>query len=102
MRPGSVFDRWVLCFLLFAETGGMRLSEIQRQSSLIFAFAILMILLTVVFYGVLFYSVVSSLKLPLGFFQRLFLGSIVFPTDPIEAMSILRKIGFIKVFCIGH
>lgn len=81
----------VLCFMLFAGSCHMRLRDFKEQLRLISLLSILATLLGAVIYGGLFYVLAQVLGLPFDIPVCLMIGSIVAPTDPIAATSILRK-----------
>lgn len=91
----------VLCFMLFAGSCHMRLLDFKKHARAISVLSIAATFLGAVFYGVLFYGAGRLLDLPLTLPVCLMFGSIVAPTDPIAATSILKKfnlpsnIGFI-------
>lgn len=84
----------VLCFMLFAGSCHMRLSDFRKQARQVTVLSILATLLGAVFYGLLFYGVSCLLGLSFSIPMCLMFGSIVAPTDPIAATSILKKFGF--------
>ena len=81
----------VLCYMLFAGSCHMRLKDFKRQKRQITVLSIFATLLGAVFYGGIFYLVSLGLKLGLSLPVCLMFGSIVSPTDPIAATSILNK-----------
>ena len=91
----------VLCFMLFAGSCHMRLSDLKKHAGPITILAAGATLLGAVFYGILFYGIGWILGLRLSIPVCLMFGSIIAPTDPIAATSILKKfnlpsgIGFI-------
>lgn len=91
----------VLCFMLFAGSCHMRLSDLKKHAGSITVLAAGATLLGAVFYGLLFYGIGWILGLHLSLPVCLMFGSIIAPTDPIAATSILKKfnlpsgIGFI-------
>ena len=91
----------MLCFMLFAGSCHMRLLDFKKHAKAISLLAIGGTLIGAVLYGTLFYGVSMILGLELSFPVCLMFGSIVAPTDPIAATSILKKfnlpsnIGFI-------
>ena len=103
----QVFDledfliKGVLCFMLFAGSCHMRLSDLKKHAGPITILAAGATLLGAVFYGILFYGIGWILGLRLSIPVCLMFGSIIAPTDPIAATSILKKfnlpsgIGFI-------
>lgn len=83
----------VLCFMLFAGASTLKFSDLKRSARMVTALSVFATLLSALFYGVLFYGVILLLHLDLSFMSCFLLGCIVSPTDPIAAMSILKKIG---------
>ena len=86
----------VLCFMLFAGSCHMKLSELKEQARQITVLAFVCTLLGACFYGALFYGASLLLGLNLSLPVCLMFGSIVAPTDPIAATSILSKFGLPK------
>ncbi len=86
----------VLCFMLFAGSCHMRLKDFAKQKRAITVLSIVATLLGAVFYGICFYLVSLVLHLGLTIPMCLMFGSIVAPTDPIAATSILNKFGLPK------
>ena len=74
----------------------MRLTDFKRMARQVSLLAVLCTLLGAVFYGLLFYGVSRILSLPLTLPMCLMFGSVVAPTDPIAATSILSKFGLPK------
>lgn len=91
----------MLCFMLFAGSCHMRLLDFKKHAKTISLLAIGATFLGAVFYGILFYLGSRLLGLSLSVPECLMFGSIIAPTDPIAATSILKKfdlpsgIGFI-------
>lgn len=91
----------MLCFMLFAGSCHMRLFDFKKHAKTISLLAIGATFLGAVFYGILFYLGSRLLGLSLSIPVCLMFGSIIAPTDPIAATSILKKfnlpsnIGFI-------
>ena len=81
----------VLCYMLFAGSCQMRLKDFKKQKRQITVLSIFATLFGAVFYGGVFYLVSCALKLGLSLPVCLMFGSIVSPTDPIAATSILNK-----------
>lgn len=81
----------VLCFMLFAGSCHMRLRDFKKHAQAISVLSIAATFLGAVFYGVLFYGAGRLLGLSLALPVCLMFGSIVAPTDPIAATSILKK-----------
>ena len=86
----------VLCFMLFAGSFRMRLSDFKRLARPIGVLSFLCTFLGAVFYGLLFFAAAKIFKLPFTLPMCLMFGSIVAPTDPIAATSILNKFGLPK------
>jgi len=87
----------VLCFMLFAGSCHMRWKDFARQKRPIAVLSIVATLLGAVFYGICFYGVSLLLHLNFTLPMCLMFGSIVAPTDPIAATSILNKFGLPKI-----
>ena len=83
----------VLCFMLFAGSCHIKLSHFRRHARSVGVLAFLCTLLGAVFYGLLFYLASSLMRLGFSLPMCLMFGSIVAPTDPIAATSILNKCG---------
>lgn len=86
----------VLCFMLFAGSCHMRLRDFHRMARQVSVLAFVTTLLGSVIYGGCFYGIARLLQLPLTLPMCLMFGSIVAPTDPIAATSILKKFGLPK------
>ena len=95
----QVFDleaflmKGVLCFMLFAGSCHLKLSQFREFARPIGVLAIVCTLLGAVIYGLLFFAVASVFRLPFTLPVCLMFGSIIAPTDPIAATSILKKFG---------
>ncbi len=83
----------VLCFMLFAGASRLRFHFLATQLYLVLALSLVTTVLTTFFYGFIFYGCLTLFGLYVSFFDCLLLGAIIGPTDPIAAMSILRKVG---------
>lgn len=83
----------VLCYMLFAGSCHMKLHDFKKQKRQITVLSIFATLLGAVIYGGAFYLVSLALKLGLSLPVCLMFGSIISPTDPIAATSILNKFG---------
>lgn len=81
----------VLCFMLFAGSCHMRLFDFKKHARVIALLAAAATFLGAVFYGLLFFAAAKLLGLPFTLPVCLMFGSIVAPTDPIAATSILKK-----------
>ncbi len=83
----------VLCFMLFAGSCHMKLSDFKKQARQVSVLAFVCTLLGACFYGALFFGASVLLGLNLSLSVCLMFGSIVAPTDPIAATGILSKFG---------
>lgn len=83
----------VLCFMLFSGACELKFKDLKTQFRLISCLSLVTTILSAFFYGGLVYLAATLLHLPVHFENALLLGCIVAPTDPIAAMSILRKVG---------
>lgn len=81
----------VLCFMLFAGSCHMRLLDFKKHERAISLLAVGATFLGAVFYGLIFYGAGMLLGLSLTLPVCLMFGSIIAPTDPIAATSILKK-----------
>ena len=81
----------VMCFMLFAGSCHMRLLDFKKHARAISLLAAAATFLGAVFYGLIFYGVGRLLGFSLTIPVCLMFGSIVAPTDPIAATSILKK-----------
>ena len=86
----------VLCFMLFAGCCHMKLNDFKKHARPICVLSFLVTFLGAVIYGFLFYVVSELFHLPFTLPICLMFGSIVAPTDPIAATSILKKFGLPK------
>ncbi len=89
----SFLMKGVLCLMLFAGSCNMKLSDFRRLARPVGILAFLCTLLGAVLYGTLFYGVSACMGLSFSYPMCLMFGSIVAPTDPIAATSILKKFG---------
>ena len=81
----------VLCFMLFAGSCHMRLLDFKKYARAISLLAVGATFLGAVFYGLIFYGAGKLLGLSFTLPVCLMFGSIVAPTDPIAATSILKR-----------
>ena len=86
----------VLCFMLFAGSCHMRLKDFSRMARQVSVLAFVTTFLGALFYGLGFFTISKALQLPLTLPMCLMFGSIVAPTDPIAATSIMKKFGLPK------
>ena len=86
----------VLCFMLFAGSFHLKLSQFKEQARPVSVLAFFCTLAGALIYGFLFFGVSMLLRMPFGLPACLMFGSIIAPTDPIAATSILKKFGLPK------
>ena len=86
----------VLCFMLFAGSCHMKLSDFRQHARQITVLAFVCTLLGACFYGFIFYGISLLMGLSLSLPVCLTFGSIVAPTDPIAATGILSKFNLPK------
>ena len=86
----------VLCFMLFAGARNMKIREFQKNARPVTVLAFVCTLLSAIFYGLLFFFMANVMNLNFTLPMCLMAGSIVAPTDPIAATSILKKFGLPK------
>lgn len=83
----------VLCYMLFAGSCHMKLRDFKKQKRQITVLSIFATLIGALLYGGAFYLVSLAIGLNFSLPVCLMFGSIVSPTDPIAATSILNKFG---------
>ncbi|OFV69033.1 cation:proton antiporter [Acetobacterium wieringae] len=83
----------VLCFMLFSGASRIKFNDFDEDKFLIGRMAIIGTMVSILIYGSLFYGLAYLFQLNMSFLEALILGSIVSPSDPISAMSILSKVG---------
>ena len=83
----------VLCFMLFAGSYHLKLSQFKEQARPVSVLAFFCTLAGALIYGFLFFGVSWLLRMPFSLPACLMFGSIIAPTDPIAATSILKKFG---------
>ena len=86
----------VLCFMLFAGSCHLRLNAFVRHARQVGVLAFFCTLVGALLYGTLFYLILLLTPFRLSLPVCLMFGSIIAPTDPIAATSILRKFGLPK------
>lgn len=82
-----------LCFLLFSGSATIRFKDLTQDKFLISTLAFFSTLTATLVYAALCFKLGQLLNLNFSFLQACIIGSIVAPTDPIAAMSILKKVG---------
>ncbi len=80
-----------LCFMLFAGSCHLRIRDFKAQLRNVSVLAFVATFLGTVFYGLVFYALSELFSLNMSIYVCLMFGSIVSPTDPIAATSILNK-----------
>ncbi len=83
----------VLCFMLFAGSCHMKLTDFKSQARQITVLAVVCTLLGAIFYALLIYGAGLLLGHTMPLPVCLMFGSIIAPTDPIAATGILSKFG---------
>ncbi len=87
----------MLCFMLFAGAFKISFHKIKSQLKSIGLMALVATICSALIYGILFWGIlVVGVGLPMNFWHCLLLGAVIVPTDPIAAMSILKKVGLAK------
>ncbi|WP_414151652.1 cation:proton antiporter [Acetobacterium carbinolicum] len=86
----------VLCFMLFSGASRIKFSDFSKDKYLIGSMAIASTIVSTMIYGLLLWGLGFIIHVNISLFKALILGSIVAPTDPISAMSILAKAGLSK------
>ncbi len=90
-----------LCFMLFAGACDLYLKRLLPNFKIILLLAIIGTLINAVVFGLLTYFVLTLLQVTTFSLMECFLfGCIIAPTDPIAAMSILKKVGLSKELAI--
>ncbi len=82
-----------LCFLLFSGSATIRMKDLTSDKLLIGSLSFLSTLVGTVIYAGLTYFLAKFVGVQMNFIECCILGSIISPTDPISAMSILKKAG---------
>lgn len=95
-RLDKVLMDGLLCFMLFTGASELKLPSLVNNFKPIALLALLTTVIASVIYGTMFYCVALILGLDINFTLCVLLGSIVSPTDPIAATSILGKMGLTK------
>lgn len=88
----------VLCFMLFSGTSKIKFNDFNKDKYLIGRMAILGTVFSIIVYGLLFWGLGYLSQIPISILQAFILGSIIAPSDPISAMSILSKVGLPNIF----
>ena len=83
----------ILCFMLFAGAYHLKLRQFKEQARPVGVLAFFCTLAGALIYGFLFFGISRLLRMSFTLPACLMFGSIVAPTDPIAATSILNKFG---------
>lgn len=86
----------VVCFMIFAGASKIQFTKLVSNFKSISVLAFLTTVISSLLYGFLFYGVSCLLNFHINIATCFLLGSIISPTDPIAASSILNKIGLPK------
>lgn len=86
----------ILCFMLFSGASGVNFNRFVKNIKSISLLAFLTTVLSSFIYGGFFYLVNLALGLDFSIWVCILIGTIVSPTDPIAATSILKKAGLSK------
>lgn len=82
-----------ICFLLFSGSAKIKFNDLTHDKYLISSLAFFSTLAAALIYAGLSYVFAGLIGIPMTFIDACILGSIIAPTDPISAMSILKKAG---------
>lgn len=82
-----------ICFLLFSGSAKIKFNDLTHDKYLISSLAFFSTFVATLLYASMAYFVAGFVGTPLTFIESCILGSIIAPTDPISAMSILKKAG---------
>lgn len=85
-----------LCFLLFSGSVKIKFKDLTHDKYLISTLAFFSTLASALIYASLAFVLANFIGINLSFIQACILGSIIAPTDPISAMSILQRAGLPK------
>ncbi len=82
-----------ICFLLFSGSAKIKFHDLTHDKYLISSLAFFSTFVATLLYAIMAYFVARFVGLQMSFIESCILGSIIAPTDPISAMSILKKAG---------
>lgn len=82
-----------ICFLLFSGSAKIKFHDLTYDKYLISSLAFFSTFLATLIYAGLSFYISKLVGIEMTFIESCILGSIVAPTDPISAMSILKKAG---------
>ncbi len=86
----------LICFLLFSGAAKIRFVDLADDRLLISSLAFFSTLISAIIYGALVFIFAKIIGFNMNILQACMLGSIIAPTDPVSAMSILKKAGMSK------
>jgi CPA1 family monovalent cation:H+ antiporter len=86
----------MLNFLLFAGAIHVSMHDLRQQRLPIIIFSTVGVILSTFIVGTLMYGAFMLLEMSIPFIQCLVFGALIAPTDPLAAISILRKAGIRK------
>lgn len=82
---------FILCFLLFAGSLHVNISQLKGAKATVFSYATLGVLISTFLIGIMTYSVVSWFGYDLNLVSCFLFGALISPTDPIAVIGILAK-----------
>jgi CPA1 family monovalent cation:H+ antiporter len=80
----------MLCFLLFAGSLHINLSDLAEQKGVIAPLALAGVVISMFVFGTLIYFALGGLGLGLGYAWCLLFGALISPTDPVAVLGILK------------
>lgn len=86
----------ILCFLLYAGTLQIDISQLKKEWVPVLTFATFGVLVSTITVGAFFYWALQGLDMPVPFFHCLVFGALISPTDPVAVIGILQKLGIGK------
>lgn len=85
-----------ICYLLFSGSAKIKFNDLTHDKYLIGSLAFISTLISTLLYAGMTMIVANYFSVKMDFIDACILGSIIAPTDPISAMSILNKAGLSK------
>ncbi len=82
---------FILCFLLFAGSLHVKLSQLKGARSTIFSFATIGVFISTIIIALLTKLILTWFGLNFSIYSCLLFGALISPTDPIAVISILSK-----------
>ncbi|MFT5819805.1 MAG: CPA1 family monovalent cation:H+ antiporter [Crocinitomix sp.] len=83
----------LLSFLLFAGSMHVDYGLLMKEKKFIISFSTVSVLISTFVVGVFLYYASQLVGLPIGFIESLLFGALISPTDPVAALTILKKSG---------